>query len=214
MNPRSLAGIFFGYNSNMAQNIAATVAELEDRLEKLRIEYEKFFVGVEKRAPGQLRGVVERDIRRFLESSKIVKPNDRLKIDNLRSRFVSYTNMWNRTLLEIENGTYRRQVAMARARANWEKEEGISSGAGSRTTVGQADDGSFDLSEGIDSGTRKYDGVFQAYKDAGVAVSYEKLESLLEKQAGAIREKYGARDVQFSVKMEDGKPKISAKPVK
>ncbi len=195
------------------------IDELMDRLEKLRIEYEKYFIGIEAREPLPLRQQVERDIRRFLGSSKILRAAEKMKMENLRSRFVSYSNLWTRTCIEIENGTYRRHVLMGRERERRAREhdEANKKAGAKKIDSGVSSDGSFDLSAGIDSGVapkpRRYDSVYTQYKNAGVSVDYGKLETMLKKQETAIREKYGAKKV-VSIKVVDGKPKLSAKPIK
>ena len=64
------------------------------------------------------------------------------------------------------------------------------------------------------------DGLFDAYmtarRDSGehAAVNRVALESTLRKHVEQIKQKYGARDVQFKVVQEDGKAKVKAIPLK
>lgn len=192
----------------LVEDINAALKELEH----LRIEYEKYFIGVEARAPAEMHTAVERKIRRLL-TQLVTRTSEKFQMENLRNRFVSLNNYWARVLREMEEGTYFRQKARNKMRAQRANKSEMAEAAG------MGADGSFDLSAGADSGTEKsqpkqYGDIFDSYQQAGAKVSYDKLAATLKKQEEAIKAKYGAKSVQFSVKVVDGKPKLSAKPIK
>ena len=167
-----------------------------------------------------LRSVLERDIRRYLDTPKMMRNHEKLLTENLRSRFVSHGNYWQRTLREIENGTYRRHVIMNREREKMQREFEAEKARGkariasefAAASAGEAPQPAAAPSSG--SQAREYEGVFQQYKQAGASVDYAKLEALLKKQEAELRAKHGASKVDFSVKVVDGKPKLVAKPIK
>lgn len=204
-------------------NYAQQAKDLMERLEELRIEYEKFFIGVERKEPTMPRSVLERDIRRFLDSPKMMRNHEKLLVENLRSRFVSHSNYWQRTLREIENGTYHRHVIMNREREKLKQEmeaekqrakAKIANEVAAATAAGAKADAQAAAKAPAAAGGREYEGVFQQYKQAGASVDYAKLEALLKKQEAELRAKHGATKVDFSVKVVDGKPKLIAKPIK
>ncbi len=89
--------------------------ELENRLERLRVLYEQYFMGIEKREPGVQRKDVERRIA-MLRKVRFQSTAMRFKFQTTVQRFNTLQQYWNRTCREIENGTYRRHVLRAERR--------------------------------------------------------------------------------------------------
>jgi hypothetical protein len=86
--------------------------ELESRLERLRIKYDQYFMGTEKMLPF----VVRKDVdRRFqaLHREQMRNTGLRFKFQTLVQRFTTYQTYWNKIIRQIEDGTYRRDVARA-----------------------------------------------------------------------------------------------------
>ncbi|MCK5797479.1 MAG: hypothetical protein KAI47_09870 [Deltaproteobacteria bacterium] len=94
-------------------DIAAEVADFERKLDRLRVTYEQYFMGIEKRAPMvQLKDVVR--IMRKLDNEKIKNTAMRYRLRTLIQKYNTYRNYWNRTTRAIEAGTYHRDVARVR----------------------------------------------------------------------------------------------------
>ena len=89
--------------------------ELEKRLTALKVEFERYFMGLEKRWPARERDALKRDIRRFVPSANSVA---RFRYQNLQQRHVSLDRYWERILRAIEAGTYQRDVFKADFRAS------------------------------------------------------------------------------------------------
>lgn len=98
------------------EEIEASVEELSRKLEILRVRYEQYFIGVEKVAPSVMRMEVVR-IMRDLEQLKIKNTAIKFKLRTVVQKFTSYSTYWNRTLREIEDGTYKRHVEKAKREA-------------------------------------------------------------------------------------------------
>jgi hypothetical protein len=79
---------------------------LEERLEKLRFQFDQHFLGNEKRPPHKERDAFNRDLRRYDPGAK--NAVDRFRHQNLIARFVTYDTYWGRILRAIEEGTYER----------------------------------------------------------------------------------------------------------
>jgi hypothetical protein len=93
-----------------AEAIGARLEEMERKIERLRSMYETFFSGVERRPPN----VPRRELNRLmLEMQQVSIRNAALKFrfQTLTQRWTLLTTYWNRTLREIEAGTYRKDVA-------------------------------------------------------------------------------------------------------
>ena len=90
--------------------MADDLGRLRQRLESLRVEYERFFLGLEKRPPLALRAQVSREIRRYQPQSNAV---DKFKHRNLIQRLVTLEQYWERTQRAIDSGTFARDLARA-----------------------------------------------------------------------------------------------------
>ena len=89
--------------------------ELEKRLTALKVEFERYFMGLEKRWPARERDVLKRDIRRFEPpANSVIK----FRYQNLQQRHITLDRYWERILRAIENGTYQRDVFKADFRAS------------------------------------------------------------------------------------------------
>jgi hypothetical protein len=95
-----------------AQSVASRVDELERGLERVRASYEAYFLGIEKRAPELARQQLQHKLLE-LQSVPMVNTAVRFRFQNLVQRFTQLAGHWNRTMREIEAGTYRRDVQKA-----------------------------------------------------------------------------------------------------
>ena len=92
--------------------VEALVDEFLNKLETLRIRFEQYFAGVEKKQPTQLRMDAVRIMRTF-EQINVQNTQTKFRIRTAVQKFTSYSTYWNRTLREIEDGTYKRHIAKA-----------------------------------------------------------------------------------------------------
>ena len=83
---------------------------LKARLEKVRLLYERYFAGLEKRMPIRERENTAREIRRFLPGTDAVA---RFQHRNLVQRLVVLEQYWERMIRGFESGTLKRESARA-----------------------------------------------------------------------------------------------------
>jgi hypothetical protein len=90
--------------------IAARLEEMERKIDRLRALYETFFSGVDRQPPNAPRRELN---RMMLETQQIQIRNAalRFRFQSLSQKWTLMTTYWNRTLREIEAGTYRKDVA-------------------------------------------------------------------------------------------------------
>ena len=190
-----------------AKEEKADLDQLEKAIEHLKIEYEKYFMGVERRPPIMLRKDTDRLVNRYVGYRS---PNTALKFraQTLVQRMVSYRQLWDRTMQQIEDGTYRRDVMKANRKAQYQPPV-----TGRQTGHEVIEDA--ELIEDEPKG--KWSGVYDQYvkarsstQEGTKGISYEKLEKALEKQARQLKEKYKAKDVEFKVVVENGKTRLKA----
>jgi hypothetical protein len=94
------------------ESIEARIGEMERKLDRLRGLYESFFMGIERAPPN----VARREMNRFIlemQQEPIGNSSLRFRFQSMIQRWVLMTAYWNRTLREIESGTFRRDIARA-----------------------------------------------------------------------------------------------------
>jgi hypothetical protein len=98
-----------------AEALEALDARLEDierKLDRLRSLYDSFFMGTERTPPN----VPRRELNRLIlemQQAPIANAMLRFRFQSVLQRWVMLTTYWNRTMREIEAGTYSRDLAKA-----------------------------------------------------------------------------------------------------
>jgi hypothetical protein len=83
---------------------------IDKTLDRTKVLYEQYFLGMQKQPPAQLHTDVERRLRE-LQQLNIRNTGLRYRFATLQQKFGSYNSYWRRTLRQIENGTYIRNLA-------------------------------------------------------------------------------------------------------
>ena len=83
--------------------------QLEKLMERLKVMYEQYFMGIQKIAPSQLHTEAERRLRDLTQIS-IRNTALRYRFNSLQQKYGSYNSYWRRTLREIEQGRYVRSL--------------------------------------------------------------------------------------------------------
>jgi len=163
-------------------SILHNLEEIEARINALRIRYEQYFAGVEKRAPLREQEDLARELRR-LNQRKIMQTELRYRFNNLSSRFHVYQGMWERLQREIDEGRYPRHKPKP--------------GQPESTDNGNTE---------IERIFGDYKTICQQCH--APLPSRSQLESFINKQRENILAKYGNIQCNFQVTCENGKPKI------
>jgi hypothetical protein len=94
------------------EELEARITEVERKLDRLRGLYESFFLGVDRAPPN----VPRREMNRLvleLQQEPIANSSLRFRFQSVSQRWVLFTSYWNRTMREIESGTFRRDLNRA-----------------------------------------------------------------------------------------------------
>lgn len=174
---------------------------LESSIAELVVKYEQYFLGLEKREPLKLCEDVERFIRRY-NTSTIINTMFKFKFNTLVGKFNSYKQYWTRINRLIEEGKYSRdRFKMARHLAE------------------NAPKPVVDLQPRATENS--VESVFQSYLEARRQcnlptdnINRENMVSVIEKQREALKNKHRCADVEFRVVIENGAPKLKARPAK
>jgi len=181
--------------------IQEDIAFLEGSISELIVKYEQYFLGIEKREPLRLCEDIERFIRRY-NTSTIVNTMMKFRFHTLVGKFSSYKQYWTRINRLIEEGKYSRdRFKMARHLA----EDAPRSPSQFHEKPQQND----------------IEMVFQHYLEARRKcnlptdnISRDTMFSVIEKQRETLRSKHQCADGEFRVVIENGAPKLKARPAK
>lgn len=172
---------------------------LEIKLNQLKLEYEKYFLGTRPTEPAQMRSEVQKVVIKW-SNTRITNTAQRFKFNSLNGRYQAFKRNWDNILRQIEAGTYKRHVFKADLR---DRERGL----GVDRTGG---------APGPSDGAG-FDDLFSTYRDAMMATGQDakgltptKLKKAIKKQEAAIKKKYGCEKVDFKVVVTDGKVKLKA----
>ena len=83
---------------------------IDQSLDRLKVLYEQYFMGIQKQPPTFIHTDVERKLR---DATQLQMRNTRLRyrLATVQQKFGAYNSYWRRTLRQIENGTYVRNLA-------------------------------------------------------------------------------------------------------
>jgi len=190
---------------------------LERQIRLLQIEWDKFFGGVEKKPPNELRARVDQLVKKYAYT-EIRNNAERFRYQTLSSRYATFNELWNKRLRAIEegrplglHGVHERHappppppppVPAAAAR------RAPGSGSGEVRVKDPAADGAAMRS--------LFESFVAARRAAGESgpVKFESFQKVISQQAARILSEKGAQAVDFRLETKDGKVSLKAKPVK
>ena len=104
-----------GDNTPTAREIDAMLNQLDVRIEQLKQAFERYFIGIDRRPPLQFRRDVVREVF-DAEQIYINSTAQRFKLRSIVQKFNTYKTYWNRTMRQIEEGTYHRDRSRVQRR--------------------------------------------------------------------------------------------------
>jgi hypothetical protein len=186
---------------------------LERSLKQLQIEWEKFFGGVEKKPPNDMKGKVEVLIKKYAYA-ELRNNTERFRYQMLSSRYATFNELWNKRLRAIEegrpmglHGVHERHAAPPPA---------FTPAPAARTTSGSGEVRVKDPGGDAEAMRSLFDRFLEARKAAGEAgaVKFESFQKVISQQAARILSEKGAQAVDFRLETKDGKVSLKAKPVR
>lgn len=107
---------------HITEELEERLNALEKLIDRTKVMYEQYFMGIQRVAPMQLHRDVERKIRE-LTQIQIRNTALRFRFTTLSQKFGSYNTYWKRTMREIEQGRYIRDLTRVRRKAQMSGEE-------------------------------------------------------------------------------------------
>ena len=93
---------------------------VEAELAALKVSYEHYFLGADRVPPTRQHEDLKKRVEK-LKSSFVRNTSAKFRVQSIHGKFTTYDRLWQRTMQEIENGTYKRDVAKARRRIDTAK---------------------------------------------------------------------------------------------
>jgi hypothetical protein len=192
--------------------------QLESSIRRLQIEWEKFFAGIEKKPPTDLKGRVEALVRRYAYA-EIRNNGDRFRYQSLTSRYNTFAELWAKRLRAREEGRpaglHGTRVALAPPppppppSAAPAPAAAAARAAANEYRVRHPDKDAAAVRD-------LYQQFVEARRSAGEtgAVKFESFQKLITQQASRILTEKGAKAVDFRLETRDGKVSLKARPVK
>ena len=183
-------------------DVEAALLGAENDLKALEIAYEQYFMGLERFEPSKERQILALRLRRLV-STHIPQTDVRFRLQNLNSRLQSLAAYWDRILREIEEGRYQRHLKHMKLAARQ------AHGDGQPPTPDKAPGLS---PQPLDPVDKIYQDLVKAHAGCQTpAPKREQVADFLQRQADAIRQRFGDRAVEMTVVVESGKPKIKVR---
>lgn len=166
-----------------------------ENLRELERLYERYFSGQDKREPLNKREQFQKRLRQFI-NRRITQTDLRFRYESLAARYHTYVSYWDRILRLIDEGRYERHTTQK---------------SPSPTASGRDKPGRQNNNEDA------YQQLLKAHQQCNLnrpAPSRQQFDAYLAKQRSTLAAKFTGREIEFRVGIENGKPKIMARPKK
>jgi hypothetical protein len=183
------------------EKLAEELDAMEEALVALQVSYEKYFLGIDRKPPERDRKLVS-DRMRTLKTTYVKNTALKFRLHTLFAKLISFERMWDRTLREIEDGTYHRDLFKAKLHANREERQAAKQQASS-----------FHIPD--DKLRKLYETYVTARQRTGESVAgltFDAVASKIRAQVPELLSKHKAKNVEFKVVIKGGKAVLKAVP--
>jgi len=177
------------------------LANLEEWLRRLKIEYHIFFAGNRKKPPDDLKLRVEKQVKKLSECSDL-SISQRFRYNTLVTRFYVYRDLWRRKLLEQEMGVEPKEEAF---RADITPAVSRPSGEAVRISIS-------DPKTDEEKIRQLYDALLHIRRaePGETPIPYQQFAKYITTQTRTIREKYHCSAVAFTIALEEDSIRFTA----
>jgi len=184
------------------EKYAEELSDLDEGISVLQVLYEKYFLGIDRKPPEQERKRISEKARE-LRTRSIRNTALKFKVNTLFAKLISFERMWDRTLREIEEGTYKRDVFKAKLRAGDRDEPRTGPVKPAAPSISDA------------NLRRLYDTYVVARKRCGEAtdgLTFDSMAARIRSQVPELMQKHKAKNIEFKVVIKGGKAILKAIP--
>lgn len=184
--------------SDLKDIIEKNLKILEERIRALKIEWDLFFTGNRRVPPTKELGELDKFVK-TLRNTAIPDNSLRFKFQSVYSNYVAMSELWTKRLRQQEEGKLHkrpvRQTIMTVAPAQGVV---ISNPSGQQHRIK----------------TLFNDFLTQSNPETVKDLNFQTFAAKISQQVEVLMRKTGCGEVQLSVRIEDGKVKLKAKPLK
>ena len=179
---------------------------LEDLLRRLKVEYDIYFNGNRKRAPDELKGRVEKLIKKLSQAAAMTF-SERFLFNTLIARYYLYRDVWRRMTTKQESGIEKEAQTLADKAVPGAETPAQSNAAEQfQICIDNAESDSEKIRELYDALMRLSGKCAQE----APKISFERFSSYVAAQAQSIRQKYNCHRVIFTLALEEDAIKFRA----
>lgn len=193
-------------------NLKEDLDILDTKLNKLKVDYEQYFMKNLKREPVQLREEVDRIVLRY-SNQPIQNTAMKFRYSTLTAKYTSLKHHWDRIIRQIEEGTFVHYTNNASQKPAIQKIEPIQQDMKKSIELQPLSDAG--------SGKDRFSALYQEYVETRKkcnesinGLTREKLMQPLLAQTEKIKNEYKCSDVEYKVSVKDGKTKLIIVPKK
>jgi hypothetical protein len=191
------------------------LAEIETAIRKLGVEWDKFFAGVEKKPPNDLRTKTDALLRRYAHT-EIKNATDRFRYQGLTAKYNTMSELWAKKLRLREEG---KAFGVHGLKAEVLPPPPPPPPAPAKGARAGSATGEVRVSHPERDGAAVqalYDRFLVARAAAGeqAPVKFDSFQKLIAQQAARILSEKGGQAVDFRLETKDGKVSLKAKVVK
>ena len=163
------------------------IDRLEDDIRDYRVEFQRFLNGDTQIPPERIEQRIRKSLNALLGDRRLTAV-DRYRIGGLESRYNSLMELFRRRQREMQ--------------------------LGSRTPAQTPAPERLVVDLDGDSGGERLESLYRAiYGGSESGIRFEDFSSYLRAQADKVRERAGCDKVRFTVRKEDGRPKLKVRPL-
>jgi len=188
-----------------AEAVGKECEALEGELAALRAAYEQYFLGMERHPPVEAHKQVRARAER-LKQGFVRQTVAKFKVSTLYQKLLTYERLWERTVREIESGTYRRDVFKARMHARQRPGERPADKPKPAAQPAYLSDEML---------RKVYDALVKAKKQVKEDVSrltFDGLAAQLRRHVPEVVRQFKAKSIEYKIVIKDGKPIVKAIP--
>jgi hypothetical protein len=198
--------------------------DIEKGIRQIQVEWEKFFSGLERKPPNDLKTRLERLIRSYA-GTEIRNATDRFRYQTLTARYNTFNELWNKRLRAKEEGRalgfhgrfeklHEQHVAELTPPASDDALPELELPRVPPPRTGEVRVESPELDR--EAVRALYDRFLEARQQAGEAgaLKFDSFQKLITQQTTRILTEKGAQAVDFRLETKDGKVSLKARPVK
>jgi hypothetical protein len=200
---------------------------LESQLRRLKIEYECYFSNPTKKPPTDVEWKVLSLLRKFSDGGRM-SFQQRFRYNEMAQRYAIYSDLWRKKSRIREEGYRRPQDALLSVQGVRPEEHepqhhpvygvGHSASTAAVATAPSMNEGPLtiqcsDARAEHDQVEKLYQALTDAKKKAGESVTgnIDSFTSFVQKKTDQIRKQHGCQSVEYTVEMQNGQVRLTAK---